>query len=79
MSFGSIQNNIALKPSLIAVNVFARFGSIQNNIALKPVDEDLEYRICFGSIQNNIALKPRRKFFLRDLSPNYSSIAKLSS
>ncbi len=36
-SFGSIQNNIALKQQRHDRDIRRSFGSIQNNIALKPI------------------------------------------
>ncbi len=56
--FGSIQNNIALKPFAERTRQSPRFGSIQNNIALKHLCEFSDEWQSFGSIQNNIALKP---------------------
>ncbi|WP_441328188.1 hypothetical protein, partial [Listeria monocytogenes] len=65
--FGSIQNNIALKPNVRKFTFWTRFGSIQNNIALKRPKLGGSISARFGSIQNNIALKPRRIFsFLQD-------------
>ncbi len=57
ISFGSIQNNIALKLDCFEFAKSACFGSIQNNIALKHLVQILYKRTRFGSIQNNIALK----------------------
>ncbi|EGY4463611.1 hypothetical protein JSZ13_001547 [Listeria monocytogenes] len=67
ISFGSIQNNIALKQHKSIENSLFSFGSIQNNIALKHTPGRMLGKSSFGSIQNNIALKPRRIFsFLQD-------------
>ncbi len=67
MSFGSIQNNIALKLYALKTSGVTSFGSIQNNIALKRFQRYYTSGKSFGSIQNNIALKPRRIFsFLQD-------------
>ncbi len=57
LCFGSIQNNIALKPSDTSEVFYEGFGSIQNNIALKLTGQSIDLNRCFGSIQNNIALK----------------------
>ncbi|EAD8643119.1 hypothetical protein AF462_10490, partial [Listeria monocytogenes] len=47
LSFGSIQNNIALKQHLRSHAQIFCFGSIQNNIALKP-------RRIFSFLQDSV-------------------------
>ncbi len=68
LSFGSIQNNIALKRFTEKEIKKFGFGSIQNNIALKLETIGDSWFHSFGSIQNNIALKPRRIFLSSKIS-----------
>ncbi len=57
VSFGVIQNNIALKQVLTPNGISKSFGVIQNNIALKRATSATICTASFGVIQNNIALK----------------------
>ncbi len=63
VSFGIIQNNIALKQIHLLATPNLSFGIIQNNIALKLMVFKVFKSFCFGIIQNNIALKPRGRIF----------------
>ena len=56
-SFGSIRNNMALKPADIMAIYVNCFGSIRNNMALKRTATQRLELISFGSIRNNMALK----------------------
>ena len=56
-SFGTIRNNIALKPSQVKMVHMLGFGTIRNNIALKRMYQMTAHFYCFGTIRNNIALK----------------------